>query len=287
MLARECPRCGYDLSGDIDSWGDTSPVFGTCSECGLAFAWGEVLHRERSVPRWAVEHPQGFSLMRGAQTFVRSFWPWRFWGAIRMAQPIRPRRLALFCLLTYGVMHLLIGLTAGVVRYVQLAGFNRQGVDISSALRSLAFLAWPYADPGGGLDLLSDGVLLAAPLIGGAIALPAGFLALGTTLARARVRRVHLLRGLVLTLPIPAMGFAVAMSMVNGSAAGWPGMDPSMRLLAVACAMISHAAAWWVIGSQYLRLEQPALVIVAMTTIAWLSWLAVAVWAEHWFWCVL
>ena len=38
---RDCPRCGYDLSGEIATWTEACPVRGLCTECGLEFAWGE------------------------------------------------------------------------------------------------------------------------------------------------------------------------------------------------------------------------------------------------------
>ncbi len=284
MSARECPRCGYDLSGEIGSWGDVSPVFGVCSECGLRFAWGEVLHPTRSVPRWSVEHPQGFTLRRAGQTFVRTFWPWSLWGKVAMAQPMMSGRLALFAAFTYVVMHVLTGVTAAAVRYVSVAGFNRGALVPEAAVSAAVFFIWPYGDPTNGFGSSHDGLLLAVPLLAVALVLPASFLCLGTTMARARVRETHLVRALVLTLPIPAMGFVVAMSVFNGSAAGWPGMDPSLGLLAVGCAMVIHAAAWWVVVSRYLKLEQPAAVSAAMTTIAWLSGLTALVWADRWFW---
>lgn len=73
-----CPRCGYDLQGQVDTWrvplasqadvvrfesgavleselGAKCPVEGTCSECGLTFEWKFVFRPELAGPAWFVE----------------------------------------------------------------------------------------------------------------------------------------------------------------------------------------------------------------------------------------
>ncbi|MFO0856821.1 MAG: hypothetical protein U0640_05615 [Phycisphaerales bacterium] len=73
-----CPRCGYDLRGQVDTWrvplatqadvvrfesgevlesevGAKCPVEGTCSECGLGFEWKYVFRPELAGPGWFVE----------------------------------------------------------------------------------------------------------------------------------------------------------------------------------------------------------------------------------------
>lgn len=93
-----CPRCGYDLRGAIGTWGEQCPLQGTCTECGLQFAWAEVLHPEKFEPRWCVE----FALRRGVlfraslATFIRSFWPFGFWRTLKMSMPIRWGRLVMY-----------------------------------------------------------------------------------------------------------------------------------------------------------------------------------------------
>lgn len=101
-----CPRCGYDLRGAIGTWADRCPLQGTCTECGLQFTWAEVLHPEKFEPRWCVEFAPGMRrsvLVRASlATFIRSFWPFGFWRALKMSMPIRWRRLvtyiAILCL---------------------------------------------------------------------------------------------------------------------------------------------------------------------------------------------
>lgn len=75
-----CPRCGYDLQGQVAAWfprGDSSgdlvrvehaaldpaslpegarcPLEGTCSECGLTFEWRAIFRAELFGPAWFIE----------------------------------------------------------------------------------------------------------------------------------------------------------------------------------------------------------------------------------------
>jgi hypothetical protein len=90
-----CPRCGYDLRGAIGTWTEQCPLHGTCAECGLQFVWAEVLHPEKFEPQWCVEFAprRGILFRASLATFIRSFWPFGFWRALRMSMPIRWRRL--------------------------------------------------------------------------------------------------------------------------------------------------------------------------------------------------
>ena len=96
-----CPRCGYDLRGLVATWEDCCPLEGVCSECGLTLRWAEVLVPEKLAPRWCVEFARSRRDLPGAcmATFVRSYRPWRFWTSIRMAYPVRGKRLAVYVLL--------------------------------------------------------------------------------------------------------------------------------------------------------------------------------------------
>jgi hypothetical protein len=54
-----CPRCGHDLRGVIASWREACPLTGICTECGLEFAWGDLLSGRLHYPRWCVEGARG------------------------------------------------------------------------------------------------------------------------------------------------------------------------------------------------------------------------------------
>jgi hypothetical protein len=96
-----CPRCGYEQRGVIDTWKDTCPLEGTCSECGLQWSWAEVIHPEKFEPPWSVEFVRRLRSVPWAaiRTAIHSLWPWRFWRSMRMSQPIRWRRLAMYIFL--------------------------------------------------------------------------------------------------------------------------------------------------------------------------------------------
>ncbi len=54
-----CPRCEHDLRTAPLAWRTDCPLEGTCTECGLRFAWADLLSRGRAYPRWAVEGAAG------------------------------------------------------------------------------------------------------------------------------------------------------------------------------------------------------------------------------------
>lgn len=45
-----CPRCGYDLGGQVATWREACPLEGSCPECGATFAWGKVFYGYREPP---------------------------------------------------------------------------------------------------------------------------------------------------------------------------------------------------------------------------------------------
>lgn len=96
-----CPRCGYDQRGVVRTWTEQCPMEGTCSECGLVFAWCEVLCPEKFEPRWCVEfEPRGLRVPWACvKTCVRSFWPWAFWSRLKMSHPVRVKRLVIYLML--------------------------------------------------------------------------------------------------------------------------------------------------------------------------------------------
>src|SRR5436190_16859703 len=141
--AIRCPRCGYDQRGIMATWSDSCPLNGTCTECGLQFSWSEAIHPEKSEPLWCVEF---VPLRRRVPvacvwTFVRSFWPWRFWSRLRMSQPIRWGRLALYdsaliasMLLCYAAFQ---GWVAAYVLHSQRQALVLQQSQVSSRIASL------------------------------------------------------------------------------------------------------------------------------------------------------
>ncbi|MFN7020009.1 MAG: hypothetical protein ACK4WH_01610 [Phycisphaerales bacterium] len=55
-----------------------------CSECGLGFAWADVLDPARRNVRWLYDHAAGRRprLLRAAKTWVAMAAPWWFWKRV-------------------------------------------------------------------------------------------------------------------------------------------------------------------------------------------------------------
>ena len=71
-----CPRCGYELRGIVDSWTESCPLLGVCSECGLEFKWSEVFCPDKYEPVWCVEFRTAGWLPRSAlKTLMMSLRP--------------------------------------------------------------------------------------------------------------------------------------------------------------------------------------------------------------------
>ena len=84
---------------------------GTCTECGLAIYWAEVLVPEKFEPPWCVEYVKPLRRFAWAwvHTVVRSGRPFLFWSTLKMSMSTRPARLT-----AYVVMLLLPMLFAGI-----------------------------------------------------------------------------------------------------------------------------------------------------------------------------
>ena len=112
-----CPRCGYDLSGARATWTESCPLEGTCPECGLAYVWAEIILPDKFAPRWCVEFVQPRQRVPRASvmTFKRSLVPTRFWTALRMSQPLRPRRLMAHVLLLLAPLLIMYALSQSLM----------------------------------------------------------------------------------------------------------------------------------------------------------------------------
>lgn len=192
----ECPRCAYDLSGIAASWAGSCPLEGRCSECGLTFAWPDVLSPERRLQRWSFEHATRGRLVRtfGA-TYFRAFRPRKLWSELRMESAVNPRRLLIFaiwgllCTKLLGV--LFFGLPTIATRYAnQGRGWGAYFDPAASALAAL----WPYSEFGGWWSnefYVSPWALITLLT---ALAVPLAFFLLPVSLRRARVSKRHLVR---------------------------------------------------------------------------------------------
>ncbi|GDY00405.1 hypothetical protein LBMAG48_28080 [Phycisphaerae bacterium] len=123
--APECPRCGYDLAGQIAAWhpngdsldGANCPTQSTCSECGLTFEWRALLNPTISGPTWFLETTRHKYLRATRVTWLQALRPWTFWRTISLELRPRPRRILLslaLLLATFFLLHAVIGFSGRV-----------------------------------------------------------------------------------------------------------------------------------------------------------------------------
>ena len=86
-----CPLCGYQLRGL------TEP---RCPECGYRFEWRPLLDPTARFHAYLFEHHPERSVRSFARTMIGALLPRRFWRSLHPAQPSRPRRLALYCIVS-------------------------------------------------------------------------------------------------------------------------------------------------------------------------------------------
>ncbi len=116
----QCPRCGYDLSGHIATWESSCPVEGQCSECGLEFAWREVLVDRERANMCHVEHCSGRAIpLAASRTLLWSVLPWVFWKNVRLQHEPRVGRMLLWLGLILFSSHL-VASTATAIALSQI-----------------------------------------------------------------------------------------------------------------------------------------------------------------------
>jgi hypothetical protein len=198
----ECPRCGYDLTGQVDSWAESCPLHGVCTECGLRLEYGAILNWTRAQ-KW-----QFFEIAESglARTFFitarRALRPRRFWNWVRMEHPPNLFRMwtgaIVGCLTLYVPLAMVWAVVLAVFQYLPLLLdkplvyyrfdlFKRLTSNFQHALlpgeQSFYFSGplkplWIYAVLGAFVTFLT----------------PLCFLCLPDTLRAAKVRRMHLVR---------------------------------------------------------------------------------------------
>lgn len=108
--ALRCPRCGYDQAGIAASWKDRCPLAGTCSECGLLFAWADVFVPPRCVG--FVEHASAVKefVDWGFRTFLGVWMPRRFWTRVKLEHPVRLRSAMVWFVCAAAIGYLVVPL---------------------------------------------------------------------------------------------------------------------------------------------------------------------------------
>jgi hypothetical protein len=243
-----CPRCGYDQSGHFRTWTESCPLRSTCTECGLAIEWHELLNPDFKPPAWSVEHTPNLWRVprRMLTTAARTFAPWNLFRAIRMSHPIRPWRLVGIIALWIAILY-----TSYLVMHgVRVWNFSNRATTTQQRLaevgwavllplnsRRLPTAAWWWRTS---LDMVGDDMeacgtnsddlsaVFMNPIypqrwtvpihdvcIGLVICIllsPVGFIFLPTTRRAAKVRPVHILRVTSYLLPFVILLALVAMA---------------------------------------------------------------------------
>ena len=119
-----CPRCGYDLRGVVESWTDSCPFFGVCTECGLEYEWGALLNPERNLSTWCVEYAQGWRIVPASfKTLFRLIVrPRQFWSDVTMNHRPRPLRIAGVLLAAALLLYAMIAVSVGSDMYRHIIG---------------------------------------------------------------------------------------------------------------------------------------------------------------------
>lgn len=293
-----CPRCGYDQSGAIAAWEridpPSCPLSTTCTECGLDFAWRDLLNPIYSRQLTMFEHAQ----LRRPTSFLSTWWraarPWSFWSWLRMEHRIVPRRIAGFAACGFLFTHILLILFSAAVAIAMKLALSlapRPMWLYDSALSAAGHAAyplgsdWSYAGPHSSISRAIAPLEMVSFLT--VLLVPFTFALLPVTLRRARVRRGHLARIWAYSLAWIPLAFGASGLVVQvlkildfiGRMLGksWPWFSITIDHLRLRGAWITLAAAgiwsalWWSLAARrYLRLPHATAIGLVMTALAML-----------------
>lgn len=194
-----CPRCRYDLSGQVATWEEICPLIVQCSECGHEMPAARAFTSRLLVQDWSFEHGDDHRISRWARTSVRTLFPGAFWRAQAEAPAGKPQRLLVFVLCWAGALIVAVHLGMGVHAMAP----HRSGGAVPSGWNAVLTLLWPYA----GSSFMLRGIVLPFVLW---ILLPPLFLWLVLSLTclvrpAAAAGHLHLLRGLCYSIPVPVL----------------------------------------------------------------------------------
>ncbi|MEO0483382.1 MAG: hypothetical protein AAF138_07125 [Planctomycetota bacterium] len=221
----ECPRCGYDLSGETERWTDACPIEGTCSECGLSISWGELISENNRRLPWFYEHASGLSIVALLATSLRLIRPWSFWRLVRLEYPASVPRAAVVTVFAFVFWTLTAGCIAMFHRAINLIyRISINDPEVSGHLGQVFARAAPVLDtrPDIGWGWQPDRLRwspepLAIIISCMVFTAPFTLLLMPVTLRRRSIRAVHLLRILLyalLNLPFAwllGVGFYIAL----------------------------------------------------------------------------
>ncbi len=277
-------------------WAGQCPLEGTCSECGLTFAWVDIFRPERVHPKWSFEHATKRHVRALLKTVFFALRPARFWSAMSLAAPIRLWRLAVMVLALALVVHIAAGGLAVRVGWESLwvwrpapagavmgwlAGTLTPGTMNFDGWELALLLAWPYSQ-GFGYDawrLIGPLGLLA--LVWGVL-VPLPYLVLVDTMKKAKCRPGHLVRGWAYFVPtlfvlVIVDLLVLYLQQLFPATTGWSVLAGALLVFFAAWCVL-----WWKqFTTAYLRLEQARLVTTLMLTISFLAAVSICLFVDR------
>lgn len=301
----ECPRCGYDQTGLTETWQESCPLRGVCSECGHTLEWRTVMRPELVRLPGLYEHARRFWNYGSA---LRT-WSWAVRPALfarKVTLEHRPSvwRLLLWLPLLVLPLHLLVGASRSAtwLLWTQVGGRPAVAAPFARPYdlqRHLGF--WltpighfqssPYGSRGWSANWYS--FFRTSPSfiwVGLAVmlAVPATLLLLTQTRARSKVRAGHLLRCTIYGLAwVPVVFLITAANSVHTLWLSWisQGVGTAVwRTSPISSQVLARHAGiwmiivvgwsmvwWWYAVVRVLQLHQPRFVWAVMMIVALLS----------------
>lgn len=203
-----CPRCGYDLSGEVQRWCDQCPLEGVCSECGLKIRWGGLLGVDVRRPESFFETSRAKPRRAFLGTLSRAKNPFRFWNWVKMEYEFNWKRMVLLSLVGMLAIHTLFTVAVVVlcvaIHSAAVSGPNPYGYPFPTSTQIVIYSSKIVGVPFLGDFTYSRYSRYSPPLVGlpawilmGGLSIATmslAFMLLPRTLSNAKVRTVHLVR---------------------------------------------------------------------------------------------
>jgi hypothetical protein len=274
LVRAGCPRCDYDLSGMVASWTESCPMEARCSECGLLFRTPHVLSPKMLGPGWSFEHGPRVLAGRWLRTSVAALSPGKLCRELRVDHRLRVSRLVLFVAVWFLIVHG-CSMAMAVASLGVSPRFGGWSGDLDEVLRAvllpytvtLEIPVGPFTSTE--LPLYPVFILVGVPTL----LMPLWMTILGATFSHARVRRVHLLRGLAYTAPgavlvPPVVIVAMVGYMLLARAGAIPLLPVVVHMAVVWGALLAypvyHSRWWYLFIRDYLHLRHALATVVLM-----------------------
>ncbi len=278
-----CPRCGYDLSGAVETWTDQCPVEGVCPECGLNYPWRKVLNADFRVDPLFCETATTHLMRALFTTPLRALRPWSFWRWVKMEYRFRLARVATALAVWFAAvwaLQFVAFLAASWLIQRRIPGgaglsWNNRPILAHAAYPGFFGYAQTYSENYTAMIALAAWMALTGVM----------YLIMGTTLARAKASTHHIVR--ITGYQYVALAFAWLATQYALNADVWYVMlytmytpnpyqisSPAIELVLRSRALVLQASVfaipawlalyWGFACSRYLRIRRPWLVAIVM-----------------------